>query len=433
MQTFHLPPDFEFQFGGPKEKALKNIATIKLLKQLEKDRREAAFDEQRILADYVGWGDKSVLDAASPSIEEVISEEEWASLRTSTLNAHYTELSFIHAVWNMLIHLGIGSRTPLTVLDPSAGTGHFRTCMPEALHEKTRWVEIEKDSLTARILRTLHPEQKMTSKIYAAGFEEIHLMKDWFDLAISNIPFGDYPVIGRSLRGPDQLVADDTQLLDNYNKQLAALVENEKNGWEYEERYIRPQRRLFLLDKELTNEGAEIKEAAGEPPLIQGIEITNEEEQSPEGAESPPHFADAVSDLISKTLRKQEGFIEIEDRPELPREAWIESHPDMSQVLAFVREAHAGMPVEPKKKWAKRMSLPPRCRKSSGARSNLPFWRKRAYPKTAAAALPEQAPRQSSQPANMEEWLSANAERIRSGRKNERRNSTKHVDQFSLF
>jgi hypothetical protein len=100
----------------------------------------------------------------------------------------------IVAMWSGLMHLGFSAR-PFRVLDPSAGIGHFKSAMPIALRDKAEWIEIELDELTAQILKLLHPE----SRIYAQGYEKTELPNGWFDLAISNIPFGDYGVFKRDL------------------------------------------------------------------------------------------------------------------------------------------------------------------------------------------------------------------------------------------
>src|SRR5690606_3259794 len=96
-------------------------------------------------------------------------------------------------IWDALTHLGL-TGPGLRVLDPSSGIGHFKSAAPEGLHQAS-WVEIELDRLTAGILRLLHPE----SKVYAQEYETVDLPDGWFDLAISNVPFGDYGVSSKKL------------------------------------------------------------------------------------------------------------------------------------------------------------------------------------------------------------------------------------------
>ena len=118
--------------------------------------------------------------------------------RASSLNAHYTALPVIGAMWEAVAYLGLGLY-PFRVLDPSAGVGHFKSAMPAALRDQAEWTEIELDAVTASILKLLHPE----SKVFAQGFETVDFPNGWFDLAISNVPFGDYGVAKQGL--PAQL------------------------------------------------------------------------------------------------------------------------------------------------------------------------------------------------------------------------------------
>ncbi len=195
--------------GGPTAKYEGNLAAIRLLKEIELAGRAATPEEQAILARYVGWGDSALLRIEyntrwddPNNLRNILAEEEWDSAKGSTLNAHYTALPVVRAMWNGLLKLGFGNLPKVRVLDPSAGVGHFKSVMPAALRDQTdgmnatSWVEIELDSITARILKLLHPD----SKVHALGFEEVNLPGGWFDLAISNAPFGDYAIVDRNIK-----------------------------------------------------------------------------------------------------------------------------------------------------------------------------------------------------------------------------------------
>jgi len=190
-------------FSGPTAKYEGNLAAIRLLKEIEQAGRQATPEEQAVLARYVGWGDSALLRMeyntrwdAPNNLRSMLTEEEWDSAKGSTLNAHYTALPVVRAMWNGLRKLGFGNLPKVRILDPSAGVGHFKSALPAELRGQTEWVEIELDSLTARILKLLHPG----SKVYAQGFEEANLPGGWFDLAISNVPFGDYGIVDRNIK-----------------------------------------------------------------------------------------------------------------------------------------------------------------------------------------------------------------------------------------
>ena len=193
---FYFENDHSLALGSPKEKFENNLAAIRLAKQLTVSARSTSSDEQAVLAHYVGWGDSVLLRQLNgmKDVDQLMTEDELRSARSSSLNAHYTALPVIGAMWAGLTHLGLGMRL-FRALDPAAGIGHFKSTMPIALRDHAEWVEIELDTLTAQILRLLHPE----SRIYPQGYERTDLPTGWFDLAISNIPFGDYGVFKRDL------------------------------------------------------------------------------------------------------------------------------------------------------------------------------------------------------------------------------------------
>ena len=158
-------------------------------------------DEQRTLARYSGWGDTEVFNhtftqisgyAAEPcgKLKGLLTGEEIASLRASTLNAHYTRLDVIRAIYEAIERLGLAAWGKLRILEPAAGIGHFLGAMPATLAAGAERVAIELDSITARILARLYP----ATRVFASGFEKVRLPKDYFDLIVSNVPFANVPV-----------------------------------------------------------------------------------------------------------------------------------------------------------------------------------------------------------------------------------------------
>ena len=190
--------------GGPASRFNHNVAAIKLLKSIEAESRAPGRltpAEQQTLVRYSGWGDSEVLDRLfpdgayrqapiHPSLAGILTEEEREQITSSALNAHYTAIPIIRAIYDALDHLGIGALPALRVLEPAAGIGHFFGAMPEPFAVKAERVAIELDSITARILTFLYPN----AKVFQQGFEETALPNDYFDLAISNAPFGNYAV-----------------------------------------------------------------------------------------------------------------------------------------------------------------------------------------------------------------------------------------------
>jgi len=199
--TFYFPSHMEtLHLGGDGQKAGNNLRVIQLIKQLDREGRSATPEEQSQLALYTGWGDSSVLRHKLSEVVDSVTQEEWESIQGSTLNAHYTTLPIIRSIWSGVMRLGADQLPSLRVLDPSAGVGHFISSMPEPLRQKTRWVEIELDKVTARILKQLHPDTEGQNVSFADGFENVRLATDQFDLGISNIPFGNYPIIDSTMK-----------------------------------------------------------------------------------------------------------------------------------------------------------------------------------------------------------------------------------------
>jgi len=191
-------------FGGPASRFNHNITAIKLLKSLEAEGRAhgaLAPDEQRTLARYSGWGDGEVLNRLfpygaysqapiHPELDRLLTVEERGKIAGSALNAHYTALPIIGAIYEALNYLGIGALDSIRALEPAAGIGHFFGAMPVEIAAKAERVAVELDSITARILQYLYPN----AKVFNQGFEESSLPNDFFDLAVGNVPFGNVPI-----------------------------------------------------------------------------------------------------------------------------------------------------------------------------------------------------------------------------------------------
>ena len=186
------------------EKARANIAAIRLLKDIEAAHRDASDDEKASLVRYAGWGAlaqmfepeerlKHEWQAAATELTALLTEQEYASARATTPNAHFTSPLVIRAIWNGLGKLGVTGR--LDVLEPAVGVGHFFGLMPDALRGGHR-TGIELDGLTARIARTLYPD----AAIFPQGFETTNFPDNFFDLVVGNVPFGDYPVHDPSMK-----------------------------------------------------------------------------------------------------------------------------------------------------------------------------------------------------------------------------------------
>jgi N12 class adenine-specific DNA methylase len=179
-----------------KQKARDNFAAIELVRRLDGAGRAPTDEERRTLVKYVGWGGIPQVFAYSGAedweaererIGTLLTTEEYEAARASTLNAHYTSPTVIAGIYEAAGRLGFkGGR----VLEPALGIGHFFGLMPEAMATGSRLTGIEIDPLTASIARHLHPD----ADIRAEGFESARLVENSFDLAISNVPFGDYKV-----------------------------------------------------------------------------------------------------------------------------------------------------------------------------------------------------------------------------------------------
>ena len=183
--------------GGAKAKFRANMDAINLLKELEFDSRQATPEEQYILSKYVGWGGLAdAFDESKDNWKDEFSElyatltpEEYAAARASTLNAHYTSPTVIKAIYEAVGNMGFQTGN---ILEPSMGVGNFFGCLPEQMQD-SKLYGVELDSITGRIAKQLYPQANIT----VAGFETTD-RRDFYDLAIGNVPFGQYQVNDRA-------------------------------------------------------------------------------------------------------------------------------------------------------------------------------------------------------------------------------------------
>ena len=183
--------------GGAKAKFRANMDAINLLKELEFDGRQATPEEQNILSKYVGWGGLAdAFDESKDNWKDEFSElyatltpVEYATARASTLNAHYTSPTVIKAIYEAVGNMGFQTGN---ILEPSMGVGNFFGCLPESM-QGSKLYGVELDSITGRIAKQLYPQANIT----VAGFETTD-RRDFYDLAIGNVPFGQYQVNDRT-------------------------------------------------------------------------------------------------------------------------------------------------------------------------------------------------------------------------------------------
>ncbi|KKK84656.1 hypothetical protein LCGC14_2781160, partial [marine sediment metagenome] len=192
---YRITADDRLGEGGAAQKATDNIAAIEVLKKLETEDRQATREEQAILVKYVGWGglpqvfaERFVRDipewarTTGKKLEEILSEEELKSARASTPNAHFTSETVVNGLHDALGRLGFERGR---LLEPSVGSGNFIGLMPDAFTAK--WTGIELDSLTGRIAAKLYPN----ADIRVEGFEKSKLPDNFYDAAVSNVPFAN--------------------------------------------------------------------------------------------------------------------------------------------------------------------------------------------------------------------------------------------------
>lgn len=190
-QNFHIT-DPDLGAGGQKTKYQNNVAAIRLLKDLEAQGRSATPEEQEILSRYVGWGGiPQAFDEANEKwaseyaeLKTLLTPEEYASARGSTLNAHFTSPTVIEGMYQALEKMGVH---PDTVLEPAMGVGNFFGLLPESMQGATL-MGVELDSITGRLAKQLYPQANIT----VDGFERVNLPDNSIDLAVGNVPFGSY-------------------------------------------------------------------------------------------------------------------------------------------------------------------------------------------------------------------------------------------------
>ena len=191
-ENFHITDDHLGE-GGPKAKFQANIEAIKLLKYLEETTGQATPEQQEVLSRYVGWGgladafdpDKESWSKEYAQLKELLTPEEYAAARGSTLNAHYTSPTVIRAIYEAVGRMGFETGN---ILEPSCGVGNFFGMLPEEMRN-SRLYGVELDSISGRIAQQLYPK----ADIIVAGFETTD-RRDFYDLAIGNVPFGQYQV-----------------------------------------------------------------------------------------------------------------------------------------------------------------------------------------------------------------------------------------------
>ena len=190
--NFHITDD-DLGVGGPKQKFARNIEAIRTLFQLEQEHRGATAEEQEVLSQYVGWGglpdafdpDKSNWSKEYTELKGLLSEDEYAAARSSVLNAHYTSPTVIRSIYDVVERMGFRNGN---ILEPSMGVGNFFGMLPDTM-QGSRLYGVELDSITGRIAKKLYPQADIT----VAGFETTD-RRDFYDLAVGNVPFGQYKV-----------------------------------------------------------------------------------------------------------------------------------------------------------------------------------------------------------------------------------------------
>ena len=209
--NFRIAPETEESAGkgfAAKEKFRQNVEAIRTLEKIEGENRIATPEEQEILAKYVGWGgladafDETKANWASEyqELKSLLSAEEYDSARESTLNAHYTSPVIIKAIYDAMERMGFSKGN---ILEPAMGIGNFFGMLPENMQE-SRLYGVELDGITGRIARQLYPN----ADVKITGFEKTDYPNDFFDVAIGNVPFGQYKVADRAYDKHNFLIHD---------------------------------------------------------------------------------------------------------------------------------------------------------------------------------------------------------------------------------
>ena len=196
-ENFHITDD-RLGAGGPKEKFRRNIEAIQTLQKIEGENRVATSEEQKILSQYVGWG--GLADAFDENkwnwadeytqLKGLLTDEEYRAARESTLNAHYTSPVIIRSIYEALGNMGFEKGN---VLEPAMGVGNFFGMLPEKMQD-SRLYGVELDDITGRIAKQLYPK----ADVRISGFEKTDFQNDFFDVAVGNVPFGNYQVPDRA-------------------------------------------------------------------------------------------------------------------------------------------------------------------------------------------------------------------------------------------
>lgn len=194
--------------GSKREKFQRNLAAITTLQVLEKENRPATKAEQTIMSKYIGWGglsevfdrDNNSFSVEFDQLKATLSEDEYDMARASTLNAHYTSPTVIKAIYSAVERMGFSTGN---ILEPACGTGNFFGLLPESMAD-SRLYGIELDSITGRIAKQLYPN----ANIAITGFEKAELPDSFFDLAIGNVPFGNYKLNEKRYDGNNFLIHD---------------------------------------------------------------------------------------------------------------------------------------------------------------------------------------------------------------------------------
>jgi len=205
--NFHITDD-DLGIGTAKEKFHRNVEAIRTLEKIESENRIATPEEQEILSQYVGWGglsdafdeSKSAWANEYQELKGLLSEQEYASARESTLNAHYTSPAIIRSIYEALDKMGFEKGN---VLEPAMGIGNFFGMLPKKMQE-SRLYGVELDGITGRIAKQLYPN----ADIKITGFEKTDYPNDFFDVALGNVPFGQYKVADKQYDKQNFLIHD---------------------------------------------------------------------------------------------------------------------------------------------------------------------------------------------------------------------------------
>lgn len=194
--------------GNKREKYQRNVAAITTLQTIERENRPATKEEQETLSQYIGWGGlPDVFDETKDNwhgeylqLKDLLSEDEYDMARASTLNAHYTSPTVIQAIYNAVKQMGFKSGN---ILEPACGTGNFFGMLPDSMQGSNLY-GVELDSITGRIAKQLYP----SANIAVTGFEKTDLPDSFFDLAIGNVPFGNYKLTEKRYDSQNFLIHD---------------------------------------------------------------------------------------------------------------------------------------------------------------------------------------------------------------------------------